>query len=189
MALQLTPMVGATAFPDQMGHYYPELLKAGRIAQGHDVSGSMIPEVIEAVDRDLSDPRWRALFHEALLNDYRFQRGLFQESQISPPETTTANTPTMLSEFSSSDWIEKPFQVETVKTLSRWAFIQENTPRFEYGWALIKTSAALVYTLRLCQILNVGAVTDSLSHYKLLGRTCDRDGIELINSSIKREGY
>mgnify|MGYP003324228938 CR=1 FL=1 len=87
------------------------------------------------------------------------------------------------------NWIKKHFQIETVKTISDWALIKENEQMFEYGWALIKTSAALMYTIRLCQILRVEAVTDSLSHYKLLERTCNRHGIKLKNSAVRREGY
>ncbi|MCZ6798878.1 MAG: hypothetical protein O7F12_00165, partial [Nitrospirae bacterium] len=41
MALQLTPLMGTTAFPDRMGDYYPNLLKKGRLIQGHSVSGRM----------------------------------------------------------------------------------------------------------------------------------------------------
>ncbi len=41
MALQFTPFMGATGFPDRMGDYYPELLESGRIIQGHDVSGPL----------------------------------------------------------------------------------------------------------------------------------------------------
>ena len=189
MALQLTPMVGITAFPDQMGQYYPELLKTGRIVQGHDVSGSRPTQILEAVDRDLSDQFWRSLFHEIFLNDYRFQRGLFHESHIPPSKSATTDNTHMLHPFSESDWIKKPFQIETVKTISRWALIKENEQMFEYGWALIKTSAALMYTIQLCQILRVEAVTDSISHYQLLERSCKRDGIKLTNSAIRREGY
>ena len=188
MALQLTPMVGITSFPDQMGQYYPELLKAGRIVQGHNVSGSMPTQILKAVDRDLSDQFWRSLFHEAFLNDYRFQQGLLHESHMPQSESATTDNTLILSSFSESSWIKKPFQVETVKTISHWVLIKENEQMFEYGWALIKTSAALAYTIRLCQILCVEAVTDSMSHYKLLERTCERDGIELTNSAVRRKG-
>ena len=189
MALQLTPMVGITAFPDQMGQYHPELLKAGRIVQGHNVSGSMPTQIHEAVNRDLSDQFWRCLFHEVFLNDYRFQRGLFHESYLPPSKQAKTDNTRIFSHFSESDWITKPFQVETVKTISDWPLIKNNEQMFEYGWALIKTSAALVYTIRLCQTLRVEAATDSISHYKLLERTCERDSIKLTNFSIKREGY
>ena len=77
MALQLTPMMGTTAFPDRMGDYHPELLKVGRIVQGHDVSGAMAPETVYAVNRDLADAQWRKYFQDFILNDRRFQRGLW----------------------------------------------------------------------------------------------------------------
>ena len=83
MALQLTPFVGTTAFPDRMGDSYPEFLEAGRIVQGHHVSGVMSPELIASVNQDLQDPLWRtSLSSSSLLKDYRFQRGLFDGSQI-----------------------------------------------------------------------------------------------------------
>ena len=82
MALQLTPFMGTTAFPDRMGDYYPQLLEAGRIIQGHNVSGTLPPDVIAAVNHDLADPTWRSIFHEALSDDYRFQGTLFDESAI-----------------------------------------------------------------------------------------------------------
>ena len=80
MALQLTPMVGTTAFPDRMGDDHPELLKAGRIVQGHNVSGAMSSETSNAVNRDLADAQWRGLFQESLLNNYRFQRGFISQT-------------------------------------------------------------------------------------------------------------
>ena len=189
MALQLTPMTGITAFSDQMGQYYPELHKTGRIVQGHDISGSMPTQIHEAVDRDLSDQFWRGYFHAAFLNDYRFQRGLLHKSRILPSKSATTDNTFILSSFSESDWTKKPFQVETVKTISSWDSFKKNEQIFEYGWALIKTSAALVYTIRLCQVLGLEAVTDSTSHYNLLERTRERDGIELKNSAISREDY
>jgi len=189
MALQLTPMVGITALPDQIGQYYPELLKAGRIVQGHDVSGPMPAKIHEAVDRDLSDQLWRSIFHEVFLNDYRFQRGLFHESHTPLSKSATTDNTLIFSPFPESYWIKISFQVETVKTTSSWASIKKNEQMFEYSWALLKTSAALVYTIQLCQNLSVEAVTDSIPHYKLLERTCERDGIKLTNSAIRRDSY
>ena len=62
MALQLTPLVGTTAFPDRMADYFPDLFKAGKIVQGHVVSGPMNAQVSDAVDRDLADAHWRSRF-------------------------------------------------------------------------------------------------------------------------------
>jgi len=66
MALQLTPMSGMTAFQERMGLSFPDLVEAGRLVQGYDVSGPLPPAVAAAVDRDLQDPLWRAIFHMAL---------------------------------------------------------------------------------------------------------------------------
>lgn len=189
MALQLTPFMGTTAFPDRMGDYYPQLLEAGRIIQGHNVSGPLHPELISAVDGDLADPTWRSIFHEVLSEDYHFQRTLFDESVIrkrgSIDSIEMSSSPT----FRTPDWKETPFSVELVKTLSRQSFPHKDNPIFEYGWALVKTSAALTYTIQLCQRLHVTAVTDSTAYHRLLTQSCERKQIRLSHSYIKREGY
>ncbi|WP_455389654.1 hypothetical protein, partial [Petrachloros mirabilis] len=86
MALQLTPMVGMTAYVDRMGDSFPELLASGRLVQGYDVSGPLSPEVVAAIDRDLRDPAWRQLFERSLRVNRRFQQGLFG-AQYSFPAT------------------------------------------------------------------------------------------------------
>ncbi len=187
MALQLTPFMGTTAFPDRMGDDYPQLLEAGRIIQGHNVSGTLHPDVIAAVDRDLSDPTWRSTFHEALSNDYRFQRTLFDESDIQKRGDSIEGS--SLPAFGTPDWQEKPFSVASVKALSRQSIHHEDDPAFEYGWALVKTSAALTYTIQLCHQLHVAAVTDSASYHRLFTQSCGRQQIEIAHSCIKREGY
>jgi len=189
MALQLTPLVGTTAFPDRMGDSYPEFLEAGRIVQGHKVSGSMSPEVIASVEQDLQDPVWRKSFHEVLMSDHRFQRGLFDLSQIQQAGSSDIRESPVFLEFKKSDWIEKQYLMETVQTLSRKPFAPEDNSRFEYGFALIKTSASLIYTIQLCQQMNLVAVTDSASHHRLLARSCARGKIDLANYCVKREGY
>ena len=189
MALQLTPFMGATAFPDRMGDYYPELLDAGRIIQCHNVSGTLHPDMIAAVDRDLADPAWRAIFHDALSDDYQFQRTLFDESAIRKRGNGDSVEIPLSSGFRTPDWQTTPFSVELVKTLSRRSRHHQHDPGFEYGWALVKTSAALAYTIQLCRQLDGTAVTDSASHHRLLAQSCYRERIELSNSCVKREGY
>ncbi len=189
MALRLTPLMGTTAFPDRMGDYYPELLEAGRIVQGYDVSGAMSSEMIAAVNRDFADAVWRSVFHEVLLNDYRFQRGLFDVSQFSKARGTGSEGQSVLSEFTQHSWVDQPYSVDRVRALSRTAFSLEDGPSYEYGWALIKTATALVYTIRLCHRFELAAVTDSASHFLLLTHTCKRDNLELINACVPRDGY
>ena len=189
MALQLTPMVGTTAFPDRMGDYYPGFLEEGRIVQGHNVSGPMNPEVIAAVNRDGADLRWRVLFHEALQSNYQFQRGLIDVSQLELGRSPESEDSTPWLGMASSDWVDQPFHVAMVQGLCGRRLSEEEQSRFEYGLALIKTAVALVYTVRLCHQLKLVAVTDSSSHHELLARTCERDHIELPNYCVKRRGY
>ena len=189
MALQLTPFMGATAFPDRMGDYYPQLLEAGRIIQGHNVSGALQPDLIAAVDQDLADPTWRAIFHDALSDDYHFQRTLFHESEFRKRGNGDSKEIAVLSRLRTLDWQEIPLSVESVKTLSRKSLPHKDDPVFEYGWALVKTSVALTYTIQLCHQLQVTAVTDSASYHRLLTQSCHRTRIELSNSCVKREGY
>ena len=189
MALQLTPFLGTTAFPDRMGDYYPELLDAGRIIQGHNVSGTLHPDMIAAVDRDLADPTWRSIFHDALSDDYHFQRTLFDESEIRQRGNGSSVEIPLLSGLGTPDRQTTSFSVELVKTLSRRSRPDRHDPVFEYGWALVKTSAALAYTIQLCHQLHGKAVTDSASHHRLLTQSCDRERIELSNCCVKREGY
>jgi hypothetical protein len=65
----------------------------------------------------------------------------------------------------------------------------EEAYEFEYGLALLKTSAAQVYTVRLAQTHDLLPVTDSHWHYTLLNQTLRRDarniGNDYIDSSIK----
>jgi hypothetical protein len=189
MALQLTPMMGTTAFPDRMGDYHPELLKTGRIVQGYNLSGSMKPETVSAVNRDLADHQWRHLFQESLLNDRRFQRGLFADPQDSKTQQADVHYDPEWLQFGKMEWAGTPFQVETVQTLRRHRLQAEEAATFEYGWALIKTATSLIYTIQLCHQLNLVAATDSPSHHRLLTQTCKRDQIDLKNSCVKREGY
>ncbi|MDT7044123.1 hypothetical protein [Candidatus Nitronereus thalassa] len=181
MALQLTPLVGTTAFPDRMGDYYPELLRTGRIIQGHQVSGPMNGEMIKGIDRDLADTQWRSIFHEALVHDYRFQRGLFDKSKLRSTTQEASEIKSLLSTLAETEWINYGFQVDTIKTLSRSAHSPQDGPTFEYGWALLKTSASLLYTIQLCHTLDSVAVTDSRAHHQLLTQTCRRDSVYLRN--------
>jgi len=189
MALQLTPFMGTTAFPDQMGDDYPDLLKSGRIVQGHDVSGPLSPAITTAINQDLADPLWRSIFHQALRHDRRFQRGLFPFSQDSQGRSTVANDSAVLSAFQQPEREFAPFTVEIIKVMSRRRLPENENLSFEYGFGLIKTSAALVYSIQLCQQFDLVAVTDSPSHHRLLERTCLRDTVDLTNICVKREGY
>lgn len=189
MALQLTSMMGTTAFPDRMGNFHPKWVEAGRIVQGYDLSGAMSPKTQSAVDQDLADSQWRGLFQESLLNNPRFQRGLFGSHHSSPDDSVhSAHLPDWL-QFQGETLEDVSFDVERVRNLSRQRLPGPEYLLFEYGWAMIKTSVSLIYTIELCERLNLIAVTDSPSHYQLLLRTCEREHISLQHSLIKREHY
>jgi hypothetical protein len=189
MALQLTPFMGTTGFPDRMGDYYPDLLANGRIVQGHDVSGRLSPEIAAAVNRDVTDPHWRSIFHEGLRNDRSFQRGLVAFSQDSQGRSSVATDSAVLSAFQQPEREFAPYTVETLQAMSRRRLPENETLGFEYGFGLMKTSAALVYSIQLCHQLNLAVVTDSAAHHQLLARTCHRDSLNLPNVYVKREGY
>ena len=189
MALQLTPLSGTMAFPDRMGDYYPDLLDKERIVQGYDVSGPMNAEVIPTVNRDLEDPRWRSSFHEALKSNHRFQRGLFDLFPEKGARDSGVSSPSALAKLIDPEWETTSYKVETVQALSRKRLAGKEEIHYEYGFALIRTSAALMYTIRLCHQHHLAAVTDSEAHHALLARTCARDRIDLSSNCIQREGY
>jgi len=189
MALQLTPFMGTTGFPDRMGDDYPDLLVSGRIVQGHDVSGRLSPEIATAINRDLTDPLWRSIFHEALRHERGFQRGLVAFSQDSQGRMTAPTDSALLMAFQQPEREFAPYTVEILQAMSRRRLPEHETLEFEYGFGLIKTSAALVYSIQLCHKLGLVAVTDSPEHHQLLKRTCLGDSVELTNICVKREGY
>lgn len=188
MALQLTPLSGTTAYQDRMGHYHPELVEAGRIVQGHAVSGPLDADAVSAVNRDLADRAWRTLFHEGLTHNRRFQRGLFDLSHRFTVGGTTVPGPAALLRLLEDARREQACSVELVQALSGRTLDAEEGYAFEYGLALVKTSAALVYTIRLCAQHELEAVTDSDIHFRLLERTLARDGLSLENRLLLPAG-
>lgn len=189
MALQLTPMSGTTAYQDRMGQYYPKLVGTGQMVQGHHVSGPLDPDARSAVDRDLSDGTWRRIFHDGLREDRRFQRGLFDLSHSFVIGGSTVPGPKALLRLLEETRLAQACSVEQAQALSRRRLLSEDAYEFEYVLALIKTSAALVYTIRLCQEHGLEAVTDSEVHFKLLEQTCAREGTSLRNRLMLRKGY
>ncbi len=189
MALQLTPMSGTTAYQDRMGHYHPALVEGGRIVQGYSVSGPLEADAVSAVDRDLADQIWRTIFHGGLRDDRRFQRGLFDLSHSFAVAGSAVPGPAALLRLLEESRMTQACSVEQLQTLSRPRLAPDDGYAYEYALALVKTSAALVYTVRLCGQHKLDAVTDSDVHFRLLERTCTRDGISLQNRRIAREGY
>lgn len=173
MAVQFTSMVGMTACADRMGDTFPELLAAGRLVQGYNVSGPLSSEVGGAIDRDLQDPTWCELFDRSLTTDRRFQRGLFEARHQFSVTTTRRNN--------------IPFSVDRVKQLC--TISRPDEAELEYALALVKTSASLVYTYRLALAHSLQVGTDSSAHYALFERTRARDHIALADHLIMRKGY
>lgn len=179
MAIQLSPLFGTTAYPDRMGDTFPELVSSGRLVQGYNVSGPLSLHTMAAVDRDLSDPTWRDAFHTALANDRRLQRGLF-----GLPSAESPARPSMDETFRTNQ-----FTVTDIRQLSQTHVTRTSAESFDYGFALLKTSAALVYTIQLATEHHLAMATDSPAHFALLARTTERDGVRLENCFIDRAGY
>jgi hypothetical protein len=175
MALQLTPFSGMTALQNRMGDDVPELLLSGRLVQGYTVCGPLPPDVAEGTNRDLSDTLWRSLFHRALLDDVRFRRGLFQEGELP---------------FVPDDRLQSSeYSVGYVRRLSAERDDSTHAVNFDYGLALVKTSASLVYTYRLALAHGLQAATDSAVHYSLFTRSCQREQLDIANHLLLRKGY
>ena len=189
MALQLDAMSGTTAYMDRMGDAHGDLVKSGRIVQGYSVSGPLDHEAVVAVDRDLADGVWRSRFHAGLTSDRRFQRGLFDLSHAMRIGDTLVPGPSALLRLVETTRESEPWTVQRVRQLSRARSSPDEGYQYEYGLALVKTAAALVYTVRLCRQHACDAVTDSKTHFELLQRTLTRDALPVVNRLILLEGY
>ncbi len=189
MALQLTPMSGVTAFQDRMGMNFPDLIESGRLVQGYDVSGAIPATVAAAIDRDLHDPHWRSLFHHALRRDRRFQRGLFEPSHSLRIGGSLVPGPAALLRLMDDYFRQQPYDLSLVRALSKSGLTLDEGYRFEYGLALVKTSAALVYTQTLAQTYQIQPATDSPAHFALYMQSCLRENWPRINHLLIRTGY
>lgn len=189
MALQVTPLSGTTAHPDRMGDAHPELLASGRLVQGYPVSGRPDAAMVAAIDRDLADPAWRAVFHGALIEDRRFQRGLFELTHSMKIGSALVPGPAALLHLTEAARREQPCSWRRLAELSGRRLDLEAGYEHEYALALVKTAVALAWTVRLCLAKGLEAVTDSRPHFDLLARSLAREGIALVNRWIAREGY
>lgn len=189
MAIQLTPMSGLTAFHERMGMDYPDLLATGRLVQGYNVSGPLSPDLIADIDRDLKQEEWRHLFHQALRRDRRFQRGLFDVSHRMLIGTTPVPGPAALLNLMDDAWQRQPFSVKRIMTLSAAPLPDEEGYEFEYGLALLKTSAALAYTTRLATKHQLIPVTDSPTHFALFEQSMRTNGQIYSHHLVDRQGY
>lgn len=189
MALQLTPLSGMTAFQDRMGMSFPDLVASGRLRQGHDVSGPLTPTVAAAVDRDLCDPLWRSCFHHAFRHDRRLQRGLFEPSHSLRIGDSLVPGPAALLHLMDDSFRQEDYDLAKVRGLCRNNVTREEGYRFEYGLALVKTSASLVYTQTLALVQQLEPVTDSPAHFALYAQSCARENWPNSNHLLLRTGY
>ena len=81
------------------------------------------------------------------------------------------------------------FTVESLQVMSRKQRHQVSDAAFDYGMAILATSASLQYTIQLCHQHNLVAVTDSPSHNELLFRICEREKMSFSNRCLSRKGY
>jgi hypothetical protein len=189
MALQLTPMSGMTAFQDRMGMSFPELIQSGRLVQGYDVSGPLPPTVAAAIDRDLQDPLWRARFHTELRRNRRLQRGLFEPSHSLRIGDSLVPGPAALLRLMDNSFRHHTYDLCRVRALSKSSITLEEGYHFEYGLALVKTSASLVYTQTLTLAHQLQPVTDSPAHFALYAQSCARESWPRTNHLLIRAGY
>ena len=189
MALQLTPMSGVTAFQDQMGMSFPDLIESGRLIQGYDVSGPLSSTVAAVIDRDLQDPLWRACFHKALRQDRRLQRGLFEPSHSLRIGDSLVPGPAALLRLMDDLFRQQAYDLDQVRALSKRNSTLEEGYHYEYGLALVKTSASLVYTQTLALAHQLQPVTDSPAHFTLYAQSCVRENWLRTNHLLIRAGY
>lgn len=189
MALQLTPMSGMTAFQERMGLSFPDLIESGRLVQGYDVSGPLPSTVAAAVNRDLRDPLWRTRFHRALRRDRRFQRGLFEPSHSLRVGDRLVPGPAALLRLMDHSFGQQVYDLDLVRALSKSGVTLEEGYLFEYGLALVKTSASLAYTQTLALAHQIQPATDSPSHFALYAQSCLRENWPTMNHLLIRTGY
>jgi len=189
MALQLTPLFGMTAFQERMGMSFPDLIKSGRLVQGYDVSGPFHLTVATAIDRDLHDPLWRARFHTALRRDRRLQRGLFEPSHSLRIGDSLVPGPAALLRLMDDSFRQQAYDLGRVRALTKSRVTLEEGYHLEYGLALVKTSASLVYTQTLALAHELQPVTDSPAHFSLYAQSCVREHWPRTNHLLIRVGY
>jgi hypothetical protein len=189
LPVRLSPLIGTTALPDRMGDAHPHLLAVGRLVQGHQGGNPLAPDRVAGLDRDLADGTWRALFHQALRDDRRFQRGLFGATHQWSIAGIPRPGPFVVLRLLGNEWPARSFTVRNLKALAHRRQTEEEGYAYEYAFALVKTAASLATSLLLCRQLGIEAVTDSFPHHSLLTRTCTREGYQLANRLLRREGY
>ena len=168
------------------GRFLPRPPASKRLVQGYNVSGPLILDTCIAVDRDLTDSTWRGLFHSALVENRRFQRGLFDGTDITGRHKDGHAEQTLMVRLTDVSFETTPFTVAGIRQLSRRRLIGREADLFDYGLALLKTSASLVYTIQLATAEQLAVATDSRAHFTLLTRLIDRMGFTIENGLVEQ---
>ncbi len=168
---------------------FPDLVDSGRLVQGYNVSGPLSPALAAVIDRDLHDPLWRARFHHALRRDRRLQRGLFEPSHSLRIGDSLVPGPAALLHLMDDSFRQQANTFDQVRALSTRRLALEEGYHYEYGLALVKTAASLVYTQTLALANQLQPVTDSPAHFSLYAQSCVRENWPKSNLLLIRAGY
>ena len=139
MALQLSPLAGTIAFSDRMGDAHPDLVKAGRIIQGHSVSGPLSSDTENAINRDLSRSNLAIGFsrsHTERSSSSTKSCELF--SRCPRKQYWSQQILMRYLTYKRQEWESTIFDVERVKTLSGKLLFDDEKILYDYGMALIE---------------------------------------------------
>jgi hypothetical protein len=84
---------------------------------------------------------------------------------------------------------QQAYDLDQVRALSKRNITLEEGYHYEYGLALVKTSASLVYTQTLALAHQLQPVTDSPAHFTLYAQSCIRENWLRTNHLLIRAGY
>jgi hypothetical protein len=84
---------------------------------------------------------------------------------------------------------QQSYDLDQVRALSKRNLTLEEGYHYEYGLALVKTSASLVYTQTLALAHQLQPATDSPAHFTLYAQSCIRENWLRTNHLLIRAGY
>jgi hypothetical protein len=84
---------------------------------------------------------------------------------------------------------QQAYDLGRVRELSKKSVTLEEGYLYEYGLALVKTSASLIYTQTLALAHQLQPVTDSSAHFSLYVQSCVRENWLRTNHLLIRVGY
>ncbi|HEY7533116.1 MAG TPA: hypothetical protein VH681_10105, partial [Nitrospiraceae bacterium] len=115
--------------------------------------------------------------------------GLFDIQHTMQIGKTTVPGPAALLTLMDRKFSHQSFTVQAIQTWSATPLILSEAYRFEYGFALLKTSASLAYTERLARRHHLQPVTDSPAHFELFEHMLRRERGRWANHLLVRQGY